>query len=87
MITQTQCKWRHDTLVKTVQRRLTCPLRNHCDIARKKDIEIITIIIIIIIRILRKDSKPGFKGSCWTAEGEEMTQRTFGHWLWLAPLV
>ena len=23
----------------------------------------------------------------WTAEGEEMTQRTFGHWLWLAPLV
>ena len=29
-------------------------------------------------RILRK---------CWTAEGEEMTQRTFGHWLWLAPLV
>ena len=26
-------------------------------------------------------------GSCWTAEGEEITQRTFGHWLWLAPLV
>ena len=23
----------------------------------------------------------------WIAEGEEMTQRTFGHWLWLAPLV
>ena len=22
-----------------------------------------------------------------TAEGEEMTQRTFAHWLWLAPLV
>ena len=20
-------------------------------------------------------------GSCWKAEGEEMTQRTFGHWL------
>ena len=26
----------------------------------------------------------GFQGSCWRAEGEELT---FGHWLWLTPLV
>ena len=46
---------------------------------------VITIIIIIIIIIMI-----AFLGTArilWKDEEEEMTQRTFGHWLWLAPLV
>ena len=48
-------------------------------------ITVITIIIIIIIIIMI-----AFLGTArilWKDEEEEMTQRTFGHWLWLAPLV
>ena len=33
---KTQYK-RHDTVVKTLHWKLSCPCRNHCDIARKKN--------------------------------------------------